>query len=48
MKNNSGNIPYARYAALIQSSGTGKSRMNDQLAKKIVYVPVNVGASTLR
>ncbi|KAI0691580.1 hypothetical protein C8Q76DRAFT_685638 [Earliella scabrosa] len=34
---------YARYAAFTQSSGTGKSRMNDELAKTIVYLPINLG-----
>ncbi|CAA7265136.1 unnamed protein product [Cyclocybe aegerita] len=33
---------YARYANLVQSSGTGKSRMNDELAKKILYIPINL------
>ena len=32
--------PYARSLAMVQSSGTGKSRMNDEMAKKIVYVPM--------
>ncbi|KAH9828946.1 uncharacterized protein C8Q71DRAFT_891689, partial [Rhodofomes roseus] len=36
--------PYARYAAYAQSSGTGKSRMNDEFAKKIIYIPVNLAA----
>ncbi|RPD71010.1 hypothetical protein L226DRAFT_513675 [Lentinus tigrinus ALCF2SS1-7] len=34
---------YARYAPFMQSSGTGKSRMNDELAKKILYLPINIG-----
>ena len=39
MKNPIGS-PYARSLAIVQSSGTGKSRMNDELAKQIVYVPM--------
>ncbi|RPD56220.1 hypothetical protein L227DRAFT_656305 [Lentinus tigrinus ALCF2SS1-6] len=34
---------YARYAHFTQSSGTGKSPMNDELAKKILYLPINLG-----
>ena len=34
--------PYARCAAFTQSSGTGKSRMNDELAKSIFYIPMNL------
>lgn len=30
---------YARYASITQSSGTGKSRMVDELAKKIFCIP---------
>ncbi len=37
-----GNEYYARYVSIVQSSGTGKSRMNDELAKDIVYMPVNL------
>ena len=33
---------YARYASFVQSSGTGKSRMNDELAKTLLYLPVNL------
>ena len=33
---------YARYASFAQSSGTGKSRMNDELARKILYIPINL------
>ncbi|KAI0737715.1 hypothetical protein C8Q80DRAFT_1052075, partial [Daedaleopsis nitida] len=36
---------YARCAAFTQSSGTGKSWMNDELAKKIPYIPVNLGTT---
>jgi hypothetical protein len=32
--------PYSRQATIVNSSGTGKSRMVDQLAKKIITVPV--------
>ncbi|KAI0310213.1 hypothetical protein OF83DRAFT_1272611 [Amylostereum chailletii] len=32
--------PYAIVIAHVQSSGTGKSRMHDELAKHIVYVPI--------
>ena len=39
MKNPIG-VPYARSLAIVQSSGTGKSRVNDELAKQIVYVPM--------
>ncbi|KAJ6572596.1 hypothetical protein B0H10DRAFT_1006946 [Mycena sp. CBHHK59/15] len=33
---------YARYAAQVQSSGTGKSKTNDELAKTVIYVPINL------
>ncbi|KAI0806787.1 hypothetical protein C8Q74DRAFT_1362378 [Fomes fomentarius] len=35
-----------RYASFVQSSGTGKSRMNDELAKKILYIPINLSRTT--
>ncbi|RPD68653.1 hypothetical protein L226DRAFT_617371 [Lentinus tigrinus ALCF2SS1-7] len=35
--------PYARFAAFTQSSGTGKSRAVDQLAKKVLCIPVTIG-----
>lgn len=35
---------YACYAALTQASGTGKSRMVDELSKKILCLPVNLGS----
>ncbi|KAA1471223.1 hypothetical protein DENSPDRAFT_99917 [Dentipellis sp. KUC8613] len=38
----SGPGPYARYAAFVQSSGTGKSRQIDELAKRIVCIPINL------
>ena len=31
---------YARYVAHIQSSGTGKSRTHDELAKRRFYIPI--------
>ncbi|KAI0747036.1 hypothetical protein C8Q80DRAFT_1178933 [Daedaleopsis nitida] len=36
---------YARCAAFTQSSGTGKSRMNDELAKRIVCIPVGLATT---
>lgn len=33
---------YARFVPLIQSLGTGKSRMVDQLGKRIIYIPLNL------
>ncbi|KAI9057967.1 hypothetical protein FKP32DRAFT_1289000, partial [Trametes sanguinea] len=36
---------YARYASIIQSSGTGKSRMVDELAKKIFCIPMCLGSN---
>ncbi len=38
---------YARYAAVTQSSGTGKSRMVDELAKTILCLPLNFGSHGL-
>ena len=35
---------YARYVAKIQSSGTGKSRTQDQVAKSILYIPINLAS----
>jgi len=35
--------PNARCATFTQSSGSGKSRMNDEFAKKVLYIPVNLG-----
>jgi hypothetical protein len=32
--------PYARYVAHVQSSGTGKSRVHDELAKRFLYIPI--------
>jgi hypothetical protein len=32
--------PYARHSSIINSSGTGKSRMVDELATKIITVPM--------
>jgi hypothetical protein len=39
---------YARYMAIVQSSGMGKSRMMDETAKLIVLIPVNLRPSTDR
>ena len=36
---------YARYASITQSSGTGKSRMVDELAKKMFCIPMNLSAT---
>ncbi|KAI0308934.1 hypothetical protein OF83DRAFT_138866 [Amylostereum chailletii] len=36
---------HARYVSHIQSSGTGKSRGHDELAKDILYIPLNLAAS---
>ncbi|KIL64218.1 hypothetical protein M378DRAFT_628828 [Amanita muscaria Koide BX008] len=33
---------YARYLAIVQSSGTGKSRMIEELSKKHLVIPVNL------
>ena len=33
---------YARVVAHVQSSGTGKSRAHDELAKYILYIPLNL------
>ncbi|TFY71749.1 hypothetical protein EVG20_g1246 [Dentipellis fragilis] len=38
----SGPGPYARHAAFVQSSGTGKSRQIDELAKRITCIPINL------
>ncbi|RPD57234.1 hypothetical protein L226DRAFT_435711, partial [Lentinus tigrinus ALCF2SS1-7] len=35
---------YARYASITQSSGTGKSRMVDELAKKVFCISMNLGS----
>jgi hypothetical protein len=32
----------ARYSAIVQSSGTGKSRMTDELAKTTFTIPMNL------
>jgi hypothetical protein len=34
--------PYARVVSHVQSSGTGKSRAHDELAKSIFYIPLNL------
>ncbi|KAL7278890.1 hypothetical protein ACG7TL_006721 [Trametes sanguinea] len=39
------NRSYARYASITQSSGTGKSRMVDELAKKIFCIPMCLGSN---
>jgi hypothetical protein len=33
---------YARYLAIVQSSGTGKSRMIDELSKEHLVIPINL------
>ena len=33
---------YARHASFVQSSGTGKSRQMDELAKRVVSIPLNL------
>jgi hypothetical protein len=33
---------YAHYAAIVQSSGMGKSRMTDELAKTHFVIPINI------
>lgn len=33
---------YARYCAIIQSSGMGKSRLTDQIAKEVLTIPINL------
>ncbi|TFK53306.1 hypothetical protein OE88DRAFT_1733256 [Heliocybe sulcata] len=35
-----GRDPYARYATFVNSSGTGKSRIVDELGKRVVVVPM--------
>ena len=37
-------VHYARYVAHVQSSGTGKSRVHDELAKRILYIPINLAS----
>ncbi|KAI0310214.1 hypothetical protein OF83DRAFT_1178803 [Amylostereum chailletii] len=32
--------PYVRFVPHVQSSGTGKSRVHDELAKHVVYIPI--------
>ena len=36
------NDAYARYVAEIQSSGTGKSRIQGEPAKSILYIPISL------
>jgi hypothetical protein len=31
---------YARFSSVVNSAGTGKSRMVDQIAKKVVTIPI--------
>jgi len=33
---------YARVVPHVQSSGTGKSRTHDELAKRVLYIPLNL------
>ena len=35
---------YARVVPHVQSSGTGKSRAHDELAKHILYIPLNLAS----
>jgi hypothetical protein len=35
---------YCRLVSHVQSSGTGKSRAHDELAKRIFYIPLNLAA----
>ena len=37
---------YAKYLAIVQSSGTGKSRMIEELSKKHLVIPVNLRDSS--
>jgi hypothetical protein len=37
---------YARYAAIVQSSGTGKSRLVHEVANTIFSIPINLRAPT--
>jgi hypothetical protein len=37
-----GNRTYARYQAVVQSSGMGKSRMIDELSKDHLVIPINL------
>ncbi|KAA1476427.1 hypothetical protein DENSPDRAFT_510988 [Dentipellis sp. KUC8613] len=39
---NSATFYYGRYTSFVQSSGTGKSRTIDELAKRIVVIPMNL------
>ncbi len=36
---------YARYVNIIQSSGTGKSRMTDEAGKDVILIPVNLSGA---
>jgi hypothetical protein len=36
------NNTYARYSAIVQSSGMGKSRMIDELSKNHLVIPINL------
>ena len=36
---------YAPVVPHVQSSGTGKSRTHDELAKRILYIPLNLASS---
>ena len=37
---------YACVVPHVQSSGTGKSRTHDELAKRILYIPLNLASSS--
>ena len=34
--------PYAHFVTIVQSSGTGKSRMTDELGKSVVSIPLSL------
>jgi len=35
---------YARFVTHLQSSGTGKSRIHDELAKRMFYIPMSLAS----
>lgn len=39
---------YARYVTLAQSSGTGKSRLVDEVAKQVLVIPFNLREAGIR
>jgi hypothetical protein len=42
MNNSRGDQFYANYLPIVQSSGTGKSRMVDELAGEVFTIPLNL------